>query len=262
MSTNPLRLTICVIGRLGGWPGQPNWTDATQAYFVSPFVHDYGPPTGSISYTFPVSMALPSNPSNLPMYVTMIDSLHNGSPAIYIELSSTKFNSGAYVPLAILLPGVVVTDWNDVPSGGEVTSVFGRNGNVVAQAGDYSVAQVTGAAPLTGVGLPQDFAAFSSGTLTASQVVYRIAVSHAVSFTTNLVGSQGTAATASTGTATLSVQKNGMQFGTVVFTASATATFTGTATSFAAGDVLSIVAPSSPDATLAGVGITLSGTRA
>ena len=41
-----------------------------------------------------------------------------------------------------------ITSWPSGGGGGAVSSVFNRTGNVVAQSGDYSVAQVTGAAPL------------------------------------------------------------------------------------------------------------------
>jgi hypothetical protein len=45
--------------------------------------------------------------------------------------------------LGTLLAGGTLT-----PGGGNVTTVFGRTGAVVATAGDYTAAQVTGAAPL------------------------------------------------------------------------------------------------------------------
>ena len=41
-----------------------------------------------------------------------------------------------------------ITSWPSGGGGGAVSSVFGRTGSVLAQTGDYSVAQVTGAAPL------------------------------------------------------------------------------------------------------------------
>lgn len=45
-------------------------------------------------------------------------------------------------------PAVLGVDWQNLGGGGgAVNSVFGRAGNVTAQAGDYAVAQVTGAAP-------------------------------------------------------------------------------------------------------------------
>src|SRR5581483_7262339 len=45
--------------------------------------------------------------------------------------------------------GVQVADLSVAGSGGGVTSIFGRSGTVTAQSGDYSVAQITGAAPLS-----------------------------------------------------------------------------------------------------------------
>src|SRR5260370_29698181 len=74
--------------------------------------------------------------------------------------------------------------------------------------------------------------------------------------------SQGVASAASTGTATFLVKKNGSQIGTIVFTAATTATFTtssGVAQRFAQGDILTITAPSSADATLANPAFTLVG---
>lgn len=45
-------------------------------------------------------------------------------------------------------PGGPITNIEVASAGGAVTSVFGRTGAVVAAIGDYTVAQVTGAAPL------------------------------------------------------------------------------------------------------------------
>ena len=75
-------------------------------------------------------------------------------------------------------------------------------------------------------------------------------------------GSQGTAGTAATAMATFEVQKNGVNVGTMVFAAAATtATFTmASATTFNAGDVLTLVAPAVPDATLANLAWTFMGT--
>lgn len=81
----------------------------------------------------------------------------------------------------------------------------------------------------------------------------------AVSFGTNLVGSVASASVAATASTTFNVAKNGVNFGTMVFAATAThATFAGSATSFATGDVLTMT-PASTDATLAGISGFLAG---
>lgn len=82
----------------------------------------------------------------------------------------------------------------------------------------------------------------------------------AVDFPTNLTGSRAHAQTASaTGTVSITVEKNGASIGTIDFAVSTqTATFTVTATSFAAGDRLHFICPAAFDS-LAGIAITLVG---
>ena len=78
----------------------------------------------------------------------------------------------------------------------------------------------------------------------------------------NMVASRcrATAETASTGTATFTMTVDGSSVGTVTFTASATGVVAFTNTAFAAG-TFKLTAPSSVDATLANISITLSGDR-
>lgn len=99
-----------------------------------------------------------------------------------------------------------------------------------------------------------------TGSPTTSQVVFQYIFPREVTLPEDLTNSQGTAGTASTGTATFDVKKNGANVGTMVFTASTTATFTmASDTVYAAGDVLEISAPAVVDATLADLIFTLAG---
>src|SRR5208282_4867211 len=61
---------------------------------------------------------------------------------VYVDASDSPGTSGQ-----LLSSTVTGTKWINAPSGG-VASVFGRTGSVTAMSGDYTVAQVTGAAPL------------------------------------------------------------------------------------------------------------------
>jgi hypothetical protein len=113
------------------------------------------------------------------------------------------------------------------------------------------------------VGIPYDFIGVPVGS-----VLLRFDAPAALTFPANLAS--GTAApasvcnakVASTGTAVFKIEVNGVQMASATFTASTACTFS-TQASFTmnAGDVLEVVSPSSPDATLANVAITIGAYR-
>jgi len=84
-----------------------------------------------------------------------------------------------------------------------------------------------------------------------------------VTFAAGLADSRAKCGTAATATAVFSIQKNGVEFGTVTIAASGTTgTFASAAGAiFAAGDILDVVGPSPRDATLADMHVTLFGYR-
>ena len=102
-----------------------------------------------------------------------------------------------------------------------------------------------------------------AGPAAASLVVQRHVFADAVTFPAGLIGSQGMAGVSATATATYNICKNGTAAGTMVFAAGVTtATFTmSSATTYLAGDILTVVAPASPDATLANLAWTLVGSH-
>lgn len=108
-----------------------------------------------------------------------------------------------------------------------------------------------------------DFGLYAPGKPTASQVLARIVLPRAVILPSGLAGSVGSCGTAPTGTVTLALALNGTSVGSVSFAAGATiATFAAaSAIDLAPGDVLTVTAPSSADATLADVSVTFTGTR-
>lgn len=110
---------------------------------------------------------------------------------------------------------------------------------------------------------PYDIGITFAGAPTASEVLVRYPFPRAVVFPAGLTGSQGWAATAATAQADFDIQKNGASVGTMTFAASGnTASFTmASETSFAQGDVLTVVAPGTADSTLADLGVALVGTR-
>lgn len=110
---------------------------------------------------------------------------------------------------------------------------------------------------------PYDIGAQVASAPSASLVMLRYKFPRTVSFPSGLTNSQGEAGTAATAQTDFDIRKNGASVGTMRFAASATAaTFImASAQSFSAGDILTVIAPGTPDATLAGVSFVLAGTR-
>jgi hypothetical protein len=102
-------------------------------------------------------------------------------------------------------------------------------------------------------------ALFVSGMPTANQLLFKMAIARPITIPVGATLSQAVAGTAATASYTLSLNKNGVSFGTITFAATkAVGTFTvSSSTSFVAGDVISVVAAATPDTTLSDVAITL-----
>jgi hypothetical protein len=110
---------------------------------------------------------------------------------------------------------------------------------------------------------PYDVGAMIAGVPDASAVCLRYKFPREVTFAAGLAPSQGVADIAATADADFDIQLNGVSVGTMTFAAAATdATFDMVSeTVFDAGDVLTVIAPSSPDATLADISFVLAGSR-
>lgn len=110
---------------------------------------------------------------------------------------------------------------------------------------------------------PFDPSLFVPGLPAAGATLLRFVFTRAVTFPISLTGSFAGCGVASTGSKSFTLNKNGSSIGSVNIAAAATvATFTFSAgVSFAAGDILTVVAPTPQDATLADFFMTLLGTR-
>jgi hypothetical protein len=108
-----------------------------------------------------------------------------------------------------------------------------------------------------------DFSGGVPGVPTANQVVALIDIARPVVFAANFAGSFWQCNTAATAQTIFTININGTSIGSIIFAASSkTATFTSVATGSTvinAGSVLTIVAPATPDATLANASGTLAG---
>lgn len=205
----------------------------------------------------------------------------------YLELDTTDgsvdLNASAFTAGKVPLYEIVVAD-GAVDSYEDMRALYGAAGGggsgvdaedvAVADAGGYftgtdveavlqEIAEaLQDAAPLT---QPFDVVGFYPGLSAASAILLRVPIARAVAFAANFAGSVGKASASATASTAFDIQKNGASVGTMTFALGASsATFTssgGAAVNFAAGDVLAVIAPATPDVTLANVGFVLAGTR-
>jgi hypothetical protein len=104
-----------------------------------------------------------------------------------------------------------------------------------------------------------DIGVFFPGQYLANQTVLLLPFERTVQFSANFSPSVAACGVNPTASAVFTINKNGTQVATVTFSTGGVATFASSGATFDAGDVLTIVGQSSPDATLANVGMTLSG---
>lgn len=186
-------------------------------------------------------------------------------PAAQLPASSS---SGTVTSVALTTPGVLF-DVAGSPVTGAGTLAMSLKAQVknTFLAGPASGAD---AAPtmraLTASDLPAqpfDLTAFYPGVPGVSAIITRVPVARAVTFPASLAGSIGKARVAATAQTDFDVQKNGTSVGTIRFGASATSAsfIAASAITLAAGDILSVIGPATPDNTLADIGFVLAGTR-
>ncbi len=106
-----------------------------------------------------------------------------------------------------------------------------------------------------------DIAFMWNGLLTDSLVLVRVEMVRAVIYPVGLTLSRLSSTIAATGSSVFSLKKNDVEFGTMTFAASGTTATVASSSgaSFAVGDILTIVAPTTADATLANLYGTLAG---
>ncbi len=166
-----------------------------------------------------------------------------------------------------LIAEITMTAEMDAALGSTQGNILYRNGTVwtVLAPGTAGQQLKSGgaAANPSWVTEPYDVGGGCAGVPSASLVIVRYPMPRAVVFVASLTGSQGVLGTAATAQTDFDILKNGVSFGTMRFAAAGTvASFiSASGATFAAGDILTVVAPASPDATAANLGFALAGTR-
>jgi hypothetical protein len=164
-------------------------------------------------------------------------------------IASTDAATKSYVDAAIV-------------GGGSITNLTDVQ---ITGGAQYQMLRFNGALKLVNEDAPYDicFSTDDATKYTNNQVIVRHVPVRQFVLKASLTGSRAGCVVAPTGSITLAVKKNGSSVGTINIAASATtATFTfASDVTFTTSDILTIVAPSSADATLAGVHAVLAGIR-
>lgn len=126
---------------------------------------------------------------------------------------------------------------------------------------DFEITLQTVASTALTIALYARFSIFIGSAPSASELLFRHEFTDQVTFAEDFALSRASAVTGATGTMEFSIQKNDVEVATVTFTSNDTGVYAGSATTFDTGDILSLVAPASEDATLAGISFTLAGVR-
>lgn len=138
----------------------------------------------------------------------------------------------------------------------------GTNGTSTGTSGQVLTSTGNSTAPTwQTLTIPYDFSAFVKGLPAIGETSFVYVVTRAFTLAANLGSSRVVAANAATASSVFSIRKNGTQFATATFGAAATvATLSSSSTTFAAGDIITIVAPGSQDATLANIAFNFTAT--
>ena len=113
---------------------------------------------------------------------------------------------------------------------------------------------------VSSIGIPYDIMQFYPGELGTGAILSAITFPRLIEYAANMPGSYAKCITAPTASTVLALKKNGVSLGTITFSAaSTTGSISSSSALFYAGDILTIEAPVTPDATLADVYVTLVG---
>lgn len=177
---------------------------------------------------------------------------------------TTLFGVTSFLGLTVIVNGVVQVPGLAYTITAPTTVVFSESLNtdtdVMFVYGDLSPTPVLPNILASNIGY--DIATYVNSTPAANDVILQFVATRGFSIGANWTGSQSKAGVAATASTTFTGLKNGVSFGTFNYGAAATsATFTAASpTTFAAGDILKVTAPGTPDATLANISLTIFGT--
>jgi len=213
--------------------------------------------TGTIGATYPINAQSGTSYTIVSTDMGKLVTFNNTS-AVAVTLpvaTTTGFGAGASFDTQNLGLGLVtITPATSTVNGAATLTIPQNTGcSVVSDGSNYQIAACTAKGR-------NDLAIDFSGVPANSQK-YTYITGRAFTLPASLTGSQTHIGTNPTSTLTVTLNKNGSSIGTIAFSTSGTPTITfASSVSFAAGDILTLVCPSTADVTGADIAVTLLGT--
>ena len=206
------------------------------------------------------------------LFLLSQDGLVNGSSQVAagreIKVILDSTGNVATSPAQYLWPNDVITPANTFYTVSAYTAagqlVWGPNSQQVLSAPspfDITVWVPSSVNLLVGNIITYDIGLFFPGQYVGNQIVLLLPLERAVQFAPNFSPSVAACGVNPTASSVFTINRNDTQVATLTFASSGAASFVSlSGASFNPGDVLTIVGPPTPDATLADIGVTLSGT--
>lgn len=216
-------------------------------------------PAGVTKVRLQGSVALKANATGGGVYVSFHkDGIGEvtGGGVFTVRQATSGYTNNDYAAISAVLP-VTAGDWFEL----RVNATTSTWNDLQASPRTWFALEVVettdAAAP------PAEITLFKPGQPATGELLLRLPIARRLRLEASLAGSQASAGTAPTGQADLDLRRNGTSIGTIRFAAgAATASFiAASATTLEPGDVLTVLAPSPADATLAGIGVAIAATR-
>jgi hypothetical protein len=191
---------------------------------------------------------------------------YNGTSWIHGAAGTITSISGDGGTTGLTLSGGPITTSGTLTIGGTLAIANGGTGLSTIGTAYQILRTNSGATALEWANMPSnpyDVGAFYNGNPSGDTVICLHVFNRSATFPIDFTGSHGISLNAATAQTTFSIYKNNTLIGNMVFAISATtATFTAASeTTFIIGDILKVVAPTTPDITLSDITFLLAGIR-
>ena len=189
----------------------------------------------------------------------------SGSDSLYVAFKKINSNFDKLFacasPFSTFVSGNGIEVISDYANG--IVTINNTNTSELVAGDGITIQEVDNSLIISSGTIVYDVGAFIAQSMGSDELVFKFVAVREFTLAQNLTESKASALSAATSTTVLTLYKNSTEFGNITFNSGSTnGTFSSTsAVTFSVNDTLSIIAPTIPDASLADISVTFSGTR-